>query len=354
MIESQQLQFQVISEVLELPSPTKQTVENGSYGLVPNSNPQGVLESTGEPNLQIVDKDNSPRQLFEIIYSDLGYYKIYNLDLKLYLDISVNGDLLLNSEEKQYCGQAWSIIQDAGAYKIMSSCTGHVLGALDGLNVGTVSATDDISAYWQIEPRRTVLFVGDSITYGQTNCNYTSSYCRSALTNAVNTEMSILNRDAVNYIEINMGNPGATASGYLYGINQAYLDKIQQYRIEIAQIMLGTNDSVRGFSTSAYIKNMSGIIDALLGAGVKTIIINQPIYNAVAPSLLSSYATGLVELANNQTVFLGDIEGYNWFKQNYWHLDGGGRGFHPDQEGYRVLGELWAAAFQTIVEKSEI
>jgi lysophospholipase L1-like esterase len=60
----------------------------------------------------------------------------------------------------------------------------------------------------------------------------------------------------------------------------------------------------------------------------------------------------LAGLANGSTVFIGDTGAYDWFRQNPWHLDGGGSGFHPDQEGYRVLGELWAAAFQSIVENS--
>jgi lysophospholipase L1-like esterase len=352
LVESQILQFQNVEGSLKLPNPTIATVENGIYALTLSSNLQGVLENLDLPNLQIVEKDNSPRQLFEITYKDLGYYSIYNLDLERYLDISAEWDLALNAERNLYCGQMWSIAKDGAAYKITSSCVGYVLGALDGVNAGTISAVDDTSALWQIEPRRTLLFVGDSITYGQTNCNYNSSYCRLALSSAVDTEMSILNREVVNYIEINLGNPGATASGYLYGMNETYLNEIKKYRIETAQIMLGTNDSVRGVSTANYIKNISGIIDKLLAVGVKTVVLNQPIYNAVSPRMLSEYSAGLVGLANSATVFLGDTKAYDWFRQNSRHLDGDGRGFHPDQEGYRVLGELWAAAFLSIVENS--
>jgi lysophospholipase L1-like esterase len=352
LVESQILQFRAVDGALELSSPAEPAVANGVYAFVPNANPQGVMENLDLPNLQIVEKDNSPRQLFELAHNDLGYYSIYNLDLGLYLDISAENDLFLSAEQKSYCGQMWSINGAGAAYKITSSCTGQVLGALDGVNVGTVSATKDASALWQIERRRTLLFVGDSITYGQTNCNYGSNYCRLALSSAVDTEMSILNRETVNYIEINLGNPGATASGYLYGMNQAYLNKIKQYRIETAQIMLGTNDSVRGVSTANYIKNMSGIVDQLLATGVKTVIINRPIYNAVSAWRLNDYSENLAGLANGSTVFIGDVEGYDWFRQNSWHLDGGGGGFHPDQTGYRVLGELWAAAFLSIVENS--
>jgi lysophospholipase L1-like esterase len=352
LVESQVLQFRSVDGALKLPSPAGATVENSVYALVPNSNPQGVLENLDQPNLQIVEKDNSPRQLFEITYDALGYYSIYNLDLGLYLDISNESDLALSAEQKSYCGQMWSIAKNGAVYKITSSCTGHVLGALDGVNVGTISAVDDASALWQIERRRTLLFVGDSITYGQTNCNYNSSYCRLASSSAVDTEMSILNREAVNYVEINLGNPGATASGYLNGMNEVYLNEIKKYRIETAQIMLGTNDSVRGVSTANYIKNMSGIIDQLLAAGVKTVIVNRPIYNAVSAWRLNDYSENLANLANGSSVFIGDTAAYDWFRQNSRHLDGGGGGFHPDQEGYRVLGELWAAAFLSIVENS--
>jgi lysophospholipase L1-like esterase len=352
LAESQILQFRAAGDELKLPDPAKPTVESGLYAFEPSANPQGVLQNLDLPSLQIVEKDNSPRQLFELAYDGLGYYNIYNLDLELYLDVSAEGDLVLNGEKLPYCGQMWAIIPDGQAYKIASSCTGRVLGALDGVNVGTISAVDDISALWRIENRRTLLFVGDSITYGQTNCNYGSNYCRLALSSAVDTEMSILNRDAINYIEINLGNPGATASGYLYGMNEAYLSEIRQYRIDTAQIMLGTNDSVRGVSTTNYIKNMSGIIDTLLAAGVKTVIVNRPIYNAVSPWRLSEYSENLATLANGETVFIGDTQAYDWFRQNSSHLDGGGGGFHPDQTGYRVLGELWATAFQSIVENS--
>jgi lysophospholipase L1-like esterase len=350
MAESQVLQFRAVGGPAKLPSPAKQTIANGMYAFVPSSNPQGVLENAAGPSLQVVEKDNSPKQLFEIIYNESGYYSIYNLDLELQLDIAGGGDLLLAQENKRYCGQDWAIVENKGVYRIISSCTGYVLGALDGVNVGTVPTADSEAVLWQIEQRRTVLFVGDSITYGQTSCNYNSNYCRTVSTNAVNTEMSILNREAVNYVEINMGNPGATASGYLYGIDQAYLNKVRQYRIEIAQVMLGTNDSARGVSMANYTKNISGIIDELVGSGVKTVILNRPIYNAVAPRLLVGYFEGLSGLANNETVFMGDTQGYDWFRQNSWHLDGSGGGFHPDQEGYRVLGELWATAFKAVVE----
>ncbi|MDR3125686.1 MAG: GDSL-type esterase/lipase family protein [Candidatus Nomurabacteria bacterium] len=347
--ESRILRFQSVGGGLELPAPAKPVVENGVYAFSPNSNPQGVVETISD-RPQVVEKDNSPQQLFELTYTSLGYYNIYSLDLEQYLDISADGDLSLSVQPAEYCGQSWAITFQDAAYKIISSCNGQVLGALDGVNVGTVSSVDDVSALWQIEPRRTLLFVGDSITYGQTNCNYGSSYCRRAASNAVDVEMSILNREAVNYIEINMGNSGATASSYLYGINEAYLQKLRKYRIEIAQIMLGTNDATRGFSVAAYLKNLTGIINELQTAGVKTIIINRPIYNAVSAWQLSNYFEGLTGLANNQTIFIGDTAGYDWFRQNSWHLDGGGSGFHPDTEGYRVLGELWAAAFQQIVE----
>jgi lysophospholipase L1-like esterase len=348
--ESPIWQFDSTGWMMELPAPSAATVADGIYAFSPSPNPQGVLESVDGPSLQIVEKDNSPSQLFELIYQPTGYYKIYNLELERYVDITDDGSLFLNAQARAYCGQEWAIQADGADYRVVSSCTGLVWGALDGINVGTSSFTDDTSALWQIDPRQTVLFVGDSITSGQTNCNYNSSYCRLVMSNAVDTEMSILNSQAVKYIEINVGNPGATASSYLYGMNDKYFSTIQRYRVSVAQIMLGTNDSARWVSGANYVKNMAAIVDKLLAAGVGKVILNQPIYNAVSPRLLSEYAAGLVGLANGETVVIGDVAGYEWFRQNSWHLDAGGWGFHPDQEGYQVLGELWAAAFAKSVE----
>jgi Lysophospholipase L1 and related esterases len=349
-MESFEWQFEAAKESMNLPFPSRQELKDGIYALVPNSNLQGVLNARNDGVLQVSEKDNSPSQLFEIRYNDIGYYSIYSLELQAYADISNEGVLLFDSEEKQYCGQNWAIITDGDANKIVSSCNGSVWSALDGVNVGVNDVNNDASVLWNIENRRTILFVGDSITEGRTNCNYSSSYCQSALSNAVDVEMSILNSETVKYVDINVGNPGATTSSYSYGMNDKYFDQIRQYRIEIAQVMLGTNDSAMGVSSGAYEKNLLSIINKLLEAGVKKIIVNWPIYNAVGPSHLVKYAEAINGLANDDTVFVGDTQGYDWFEQNLWHLDGNGAGFHPDQEGYRMLGELWATAFQLVVE----
>ena len=349
-VESSVFQFGQMVQSAELPTPSEQIISNGVYAFIPKANLQGVLENVSDATLQVVEKDNSPSQLFEISFSDQGYYNIFNLDLETYVDITDVGDLWLSRERELYCGQEWAITEDNGAYQVISSCTGLVWGALDGINMGTSSFVDDVSSMWHIEGRKTVLFAGDSITYGQTNCNYGSSYCRNALSNAVDTEMSIINSERMKYVEISVGNPGATTNSYLYGMTNNYLDKIRQYRIEIAQIMLGTNDSALGVSATAYTRNIAGITDKLFNAGIKTVVINRPIYNAVGQRLLGGYFEGLLSLVNDETVFIGDVQGYDWFRENYWNLDGGGLGFHPNQEGYRVLGELWAAAFLKNVE----
>jgi lysophospholipase L1-like esterase len=349
-VESLVWQFDPVGLAMELPAPDVPTIADGIYALTPNSNPQGVLENLSGASLQIVDKDNSPSQLFELTYLPTGYYKVFNLEAEVYADITSDGSLLLNNQERSYCGQEWAIQPDGAAFRVVSSCNGLVWGAWDGINVGTSSFINDSSAWWQIDRRLAVLFVGDSITSGQTSCNYGSGYCRVVASNAVDTEMSILNSAAVNYIEINVGNPGATTASYLAGMNDKYLSAIRRYRVGVAQIMLGTNDSARWVSGANYVKNMAAIVDKLLAAGVSKVILNQPIYNAVSPRLLGEYSAGLVGLANGDTVVIGDTAGYEWFRQNSWHLDAGGWGFHPDQEGYRVLGELWEAAFEQNVE----
>ena len=353
-VESSIWQFESIEQTAEIPASVEQTVEDGTYAFVPDFNQQGVLKSIDDSTLQIIDKDNSTSQLFEITYNDLGYYNVYSLELRAFLDVSEDSSLLMNTEQRNYCGQRWAVSWDEGVNKIISSCNGYALGALDGLNVGVTNETQEDITSWQIEKRSTMLFVGDSITAGSTNCNYNNGYCQTVSMNAVNTEMSILNQDKVNYIEVNMGNPGATTNTYLYSIDENYLSKINQYRIKVAQVMLGTNDSALGTSGASYTENISKILSELLNAGVELVILNYPIYNSVNPSLLLEYIEGLNTLANNETVFIGDTSGYEWFKQNSWHLDNSGSGFHPDQEGYSVLGEMWATAFERVLEDKTI
>ena len=342
--------FEPIEQVNKLPDSSTQKFKNGIYAFVPDFNQQGLLESVDNLALQIVDKNNSPSQLFEITYNELGYYSIYSLELMAFLDVSNDGSLLMNNEPKEYCGQRWAIERGGDNDKIISSCNGSALGALDGINVGITDQIDEDITSWRIEERSTMLFVGDSITAGKTNCNYENGYCQTVSVNAADTEMNILNQERINYIEINMANPGATTSSYLHEMDESYLEKIRKYRIKIAQLMLGTNDSSSGTSRFSYIENISEIIGKLLEADIETVVLNYPIYNSVNPGLLLEYIQGLNGLANNETVFIGDTSGYEWFKQNSWHLDGGGKGFHPDQDGYTVLGEMWATALKSILE----
>ena len=156
--------------------------------------------------------------------------------------------------------------------------------------------------------------------------------------------------------------------------------KDEDWATMVFSIMLGTNDSaIKGtngcpVSPEQYYKNMSTIINKLLELypGCK-IILNRPIWyspNTYNGAMylkegllrLQSYYPEIQKLVESYSktnpgqVFLGDTEGFDFFKENYdkfQHEDGNAGIFflHPTKEGAKDLGELWGKAIYKAINQ---
>jgi lysophospholipase L1-like esterase len=189
-----------------------------------------------------------------------------------------------------------------------------------------------------------ILFVGDSITSGMTNCNYALSQCDKAAESAVSKEIDLLGKDG---FAAKLGNTDAqtTTDHLASGLNVEGAD--------IAQIMLGTNDAGQGLSAPEYKQNMREIVDKLLASGVKKVIVNKPIFAVNVADKINQYWDYLQtepNLFDGIQVVKGDESAYDWFAERTYLLDGDGNGFHPDAYGYEILGRFWAEALQRIID----
>lgn len=184
----------------------------------------------------------------------------------------------------------------------------------------------------------------------------------------------------------NRGVSGCTTVDYLPGTGTLFAGmqeaadrfKDEDWATMVFSIMLGTNDSaVEGtngcpVSPARYRKNMAAIIDRLLELypGCK-IVLHRPIWyspNTYNSAMylkegllrLQSYYPEIRKLAEAYAaahpgqVFLGDTEGFDFFKENYGkfqHEDGRAGIFflHPTEEGAKDLGELWGKAIHKAI-----
>ena len=229
----------------------------------------------------------------------------------------------------------------------------------------------------------TVVFIGDSITYG--------AGLPSPVTDAPPVQ-------AAKYLEqqkyigkvkfLNEGVSGFTTVNFLPASGSAY-DKVIKatdnlYKNEESQlvfsIMLGTNDSaVEGpkgapVSPGSYFNNLKVITDSLLKRypGCK-VIINYPIWYSANTyngskylqeglDRLQSYFPEIKRLVKAYTlsnpgrVFTGDAQGFNYFKINwkkYFQQEQGKKGIfflHPNKEGARALGNFWGKAIAAALQ----
>jgi lysophospholipase L1-like esterase len=116
--------------------------------------------------------------------------------------------------------------------------------------------------------------------------------------------------------------------------------------------MLGTNDAgAHHIPTEIYRSNMIQLTTRLKEAGIKKIILNEPIYThhtLETATLLQEYSVALSEIADGETVFVGDTQAYESFEANFgaWFVDI----THPNNTGHAELGKLRAAAFNRIMD----
>ena len=135
-------------------------------------------------------------------------------------------------------------------------------------------------------------------------------------------------------------------------------------------VTLGTNDSrdVYAFPPAQYRANLETLI-----ANIKhdlpnaKIILNAPPwydgdragkvvgngYGPASAARLATYLPVLSELADNKTVFLGDVDSYARFKASA-NATGpaallGDDGLHPNDTGYRVIAHGWFEALRTVL-----
>jgi lysophospholipase L1-like esterase len=233
-------------------------------------------------------------------------------------------------------------------YMYLSAQSSLPIKNIDGKDISIVANVETVNTVESFaEPlvaeKSKILFVGDSITSGMTNCDYTLAQCDKVKESAVSKEISLLGEEG---FAAKLGNAQAqtTTDHLASGLNVEGAD--------IAQIMLGTNDAGMGISIAEYKQNMQTIVDTLLGSGVKKVMINKPIYAASVSDKINEYWEYLQtspSVFDDVGVVKGDEEAYDWFKGRTYLLDGDGGGFHPDEYGYEILGQFWAKALQRVI-----
>lgn len=182
---------------------------------------------------------------------------------------------------------------------------------------------------------KTIGFVGDSLTYG----------CCAKATPAPTDEVKMLGKG---YKAINTGLNGSTTTDWRDHLLSNALTKFKNNKVEIVQIMLGTNDVGQKIPVDETISNLRNITERLRDeADAKVIIINEvPFTSHNDDTKMREINARLPELVDGKTVFLGDRAAYDYFAKNQSLLV---EGLHMTEQGYNELAKLWLAAFKRIV-----
>lgn len=180
-------------------------------------------------------------------------------------------------------------------------------------------------------------FVGDSLTYG----------CCATATPAPTDEVKMLGSG---YKAINTGLNGATTTDWRDHLLDDALTKFRDNKVEIVQVMLGTNDVSQDIPVSETISNLRNITERLRDeADIKVIIINEVPFSSQRDDIkMREINAHLPELVDGKTVFLGDRSAYDYFAQHQNLLV---EGLHMTEQGYNELAKLWLTAFKRIIVK---
>ncbi|MDR2748764.1 MAG: SGNH/GDSL hydrolase family protein [Bifidobacteriaceae bacterium] len=232
---------------------------------------------------------------------------------------------------------AFAILASIIVIAIINNQTNKQNIKVDGENMQNArNYTGDISS-------KTVIgFIGDSITYGDPFPN--------------NSAVSVMIKQlGDNYLYINDGVNGQTSETYKNEFLQFALRDFERYNVKTVCIMLGTNDSRVEIAESSkqYKANIEYIIKSLKDIGVKKIILNEPPHFEIIPNSWDESSRGRIKeyvkelnlLADKKEVFIGDTLAWSVFKENpslLWD------DLHPNVEGYKVLGGLWADALKKL------
>ena len=176
---------------------------------------------------------------------------------------------------------------------------------------------------------KTVGFIGDSLTYG----------CCQKATPAPTLEVQRLGGD---YRAINRGANGSTTADWLDKLLEPALKEFKKNKVEVVQVMLGTNDLVKKLPTDEIVDHLREIADRAKRNGAKMVIVNNIPYSSLLDDEQARRLNiRLGHLASERDVYIGDTSAYDYFKSHQEQLIDG---THMNQAGYQKLAELWSDA----------
>lgn len=176
---------------------------------------------------------------------------------------------------------------------------------------------------------KTVGFIGDSLTYG---C------CQKAIP-APTLEAQRLGSD---YQAINRGANGSTTADWLDKLLEPALKEFKKNKVEVVQVMLGTNDLVKKLPIDEIVDHLREITDRVKRNGAKMVIVNNIPYSSLLDDEQARHLNiRLGHLASERDVYIGDTSAYDYFKSHQEQLIDG---THMNQAGYQKLAELWSDA----------
>ena len=176
---------------------------------------------------------------------------------------------------------------------------------------------------------KTVGFIGDSLTYG---C------CQKAIP-APTLEVRRLGGD---YRAINRGANGATTADWLDKLLEPTLEEFKKNKVEVVQVMLGTNDLIKKLPVDEIIDHLREIADRVKRNGAKMVIVNNIPYSSLLDDEQAQHLNiRLGHLASERDVYIGDTSAYDYFRSHQEQLIDG---THMNQAGYQKLAELWSDA----------
>lgn len=245
-------------------------------------------------------------------------------------------------------------------------------------NAVSAIAASDQGATYRAEDELNVVFIGDSITQGVMVSQAPPAY----------SAIYLLELGVSRHVEIaNQGVSGKTTVDFLPDRHELF-DKVEEGARNVVRrhagklvfsIMLGTNDSATTgpngspVSPKDYRKNLIQIIDRLLLDFPKSVVVihrptwyspnthNGALYMATGLNRLISYFSkfdAVVEFYRESRpgrVYLGDKIGFDLMRTDphrYLTPEAGQDGvfyLHPNEEGARLLGSLWAIAIKNIL-----
>jgi lysophospholipase L1-like esterase len=194
-------------------------------------------------------------------------------------------------------------------------------------------------------------FIGDSITAGyKGTVTPVQEIAEDALGRGIKTTNTVLSNKARNGTTIYDWNSSAA-------LLQDAIKTDVQTGITTASFMLGTNDALQNYSADDYMKNMRNTIDAYLKpeTGITKVVVHfspsfssniDPNLNLGDPTVLNDrllqYQEQILKLPGIYPgkVVIGDQTAFSYFENHpeLYSPDG----VHPNNDGYRALGDLWA------------